>query len=265
MRWSASESFSAKSTVWEGRGAAIERARQAGPGAGVGAKLRRQRAAPRGLPVRESRMLTARVKPARTVSRHQPQSVELRRRRRRHQHGRPLLEGHRGFSQQCPRLRLRRGPTAGAALAGSLSGRGSEPRLGLAARNARGNRGAGPGRGCPDGASLRVSTSSGPVARTGGTQARSGARQTGAWHRRPCSTPEREPSALFQGRHRASRSPRDAGSRQWRDPQAGWQSCRERPAGTSPGRRRGGLGRAHQILGEQLPKLFGELNEVLAA
>ncbi len=29
--------------------------------------------------------------------------------------------------------------------------------------------------------------------------------------------------------------------------------------------RRGGLGKAHQLFGEQLPKLLDELNEVLAA
>jgi hypothetical protein len=31
------------------------------------------------------------------------------------------------------------------------------------------------------------------------------------------------------------------------------------------GNQRGGLGKAHQLFGEQLPKLLDELNEVLAA
>ena len=31
------------------------------------------------------------------------------------------------------------------------------------------------------------------------------------------------------------------------------------------GTQRGGLGKAHQLFGEQLPKLLNELNEVLAA
>ena len=31
------------------------------------------------------------------------------------------------------------------------------------------------------------------------------------------------------------------------------------------GAQRGGLGKAHQLFGEQLPKLLNELNEVLAA
>ena len=33
----------------------------------------------------------------------------------------------------------------------------------------------------------------------------------------------------------------------------------------SPFNQRGGLGKAHQLFGEQLPKLLDELNEVLAA
>ena len=33
----------------------------------------------------------------------------------------------------------------------------------------------------------------------------------------------------------------------------------------APFNQRGGLGKAHQLFGEQLPKLFDELNEVLAA
>ena len=33
----------------------------------------------------------------------------------------------------------------------------------------------------------------------------------------------------------------------------------------SPFNQRGGLGKAHQVFGEQLPKLLDELNEVLAA
>ena len=33
----------------------------------------------------------------------------------------------------------------------------------------------------------------------------------------------------------------------------------------TPFNQRGGLGKAHQLFGEQLPKLLGELNEVLAA
>ena len=33
----------------------------------------------------------------------------------------------------------------------------------------------------------------------------------------------------------------------------------------SPFAQRGGLGRAHQLFGEQLPKLFEELDETLAA
>ena len=33
----------------------------------------------------------------------------------------------------------------------------------------------------------------------------------------------------------------------------------------TPFNQRGGLGKAHQIFGEQLPKLLDELNEVLAA
>ncbi len=32
-----------------------------------------------------------------------------------------------------------------------------------------------------------------------------------------------------------------------------------------PFNKRGGLGKAHQLFGEQLPKLLDELNEVLAA
>ena len=35
--------------------------------------------------------------------------------------------------------------------------------------------------------------------------------------------------------------------------------------GISPFNQRGGLGKAHQIFGDQLPKLLDELNEVLAA
>jgi type I restriction enzyme, R subunit len=33
----------------------------------------------------------------------------------------------------------------------------------------------------------------------------------------------------------------------------------------SPFRQRGGLGKAHQLFGEQLPKLLDEFNEVLGA
>ena len=33
----------------------------------------------------------------------------------------------------------------------------------------------------------------------------------------------------------------------------------------SPFNQRGGLGKAHQLFGEQLPKILDELNEVLAA
>ena len=33
----------------------------------------------------------------------------------------------------------------------------------------------------------------------------------------------------------------------------------------SPFNQRGGLGKAHQVFGDQLPKLLDELNEVLAA
>ena len=33
----------------------------------------------------------------------------------------------------------------------------------------------------------------------------------------------------------------------------------------SPFNQRGGLGKAHQLFGEQLPKLLDELNEILAA
>ena len=35
--------------------------------------------------------------------------------------------------------------------------------------------------------------------------------------------------------------------------------------GYSPFAQRGGLGKAHQLFGENLPKLLDELNEVLAA
>lgn len=35
--------------------------------------------------------------------------------------------------------------------------------------------------------------------------------------------------------------------------------------GYAPFAQRGGLGKAHQLFGEQLPKLLNELNEVLAA
>ena len=35
--------------------------------------------------------------------------------------------------------------------------------------------------------------------------------------------------------------------------------------GYAPFAQRGGLGKAHQLFGEQLPKILNELNEVLAA
>ena len=37
------------------------------------------------------------------------------------------------------------------------------------------------------------------------------------------------------------------------------------PESFEGGNQRGGLGKAHQLFGEQLPKLLDELNEVLAA
>lgn len=37
------------------------------------------------------------------------------------------------------------------------------------------------------------------------------------------------------------------------------------PKQSDGGSQRGGLGRAHQLFGEQLPNLLNELNEVLAA
>ena len=39
----------------------------------------------------------------------------------------------------------------------------------------------------------------------------------------------------------------------------------KRPEGRAPFNQRGGLGKAHQLFGEQLPKLLNELNEALAA
>ena len=43
------------------------------------------------------------------------------------------------------------------------------------------------------------------------------------------------------------------------------KAARLRNLQLSPFNQRGGLGKAHQLFGEQLPKLLDELNEVLAA
>ena len=76
-------------------------------------------------------------------------------------------------------------------------------------------------------------------------------------------------AALGHASHNTSDG--DAGSG---DP--AYNAARSRPVGRVPSRgasperakksgERGGLGKAHQLFGEQLPKLLDELNEVLAA
>ena len=51
----------------------------------------------------------------------------------------------------------------------------------------------------------------------------------------------------------------------WRDHIATAISIEPEDLELSPFNQRGGLGKAHQLFGEQLPKLLDELNEVLAA